>query len=71
MAATSGFLAGAITVAFVMWNLPNLTHPANSSGQPGVERLTAASGEDVRPARAEGREDAGSLVVRAPRSVPW
>jgi len=30
-AVAGGFLAGAITVAFVVWDLPNLTHPANSS----------------------------------------
>jgi hypothetical protein len=30
-AVAGGFLAGAITVAFVVWGLPNLTHPANSS----------------------------------------
>ena len=62
-AVAGGFLAGAITVAFVVWDLPNLTHPANSSDQPGAERSIAASGKDVPSARA----DAGGLArVRAP-----
>src|SRR5580765_1033136 len=52
-AVAGGFLAGAITVAFVVWDLPNLTHPANSSDQPGAEPSIAASGKDVLSARAD------------------
>jgi peptidoglycan LD-endopeptidase LytH len=52
-AVAGGFLAGAITVAFVVWDLPNLMHPANSSDQPGAEPSIAASGRDVPSARAD------------------
>ena len=64
-AVAGGFLAGAITVAFVVWDLPNLTHPANSSDQHGAEPSIAASGKDVPSARADG----GSAVL-ASRASP-
>jgi murein DD-endopeptidase MepM/ murein hydrolase activator NlpD len=63
VAVTGGFLAGAITVAFVVWDLPNLTHPTNSSDRPWAERSIAADGKDVPSARAD--EEAGVLAVGA------
>ncbi len=60
-AVAGGFLAGAITVAFVVWDLPNLTHPALSIDLPGAEPSIAASGKDVPFARADG----GSETVEA------
>jgi peptidoglycan LD-endopeptidase LytH len=62
-AAAGGFLAGAITVAFAVWDLPNLTHPTNSSDRPWDEPSIAAGGKDVPLARADG--DAGVLAIGA------
>jgi peptidoglycan LD-endopeptidase LytH len=62
-AVVGGFLAGAITVAFVVWDLPNLTDPANPSDRTRAEPSTATSGKDVPLARAEG--DAGVFAIGA------
>ena len=71
-AVAGGFLAGAITVAFVVWDLPNLTHPTNSSDQPGAEPSIAASGKDVPSARADGGSGvlaSGASPVASPSAV--
>jgi len=62
-AAAGGFLAGAITVAFVVWDLPNLTHPTTSSDPPWAAPSIAADGKVVPPARADG--DAGVFAIGA------
>jgi peptidoglycan LD-endopeptidase LytH len=64
-AVAAGFLAGATTVAFVVWDLPNLTHPTNSSAPPGDERSIAldGKGKGVPAAAADG--GSGVLAVGA------
>jgi peptidoglycan LD-endopeptidase LytH len=62
-AVAGGFLAGAITVAFVVWDLPNLTHPTTSSDPPWAAPSIAAAGKDVPSARADG--EAGVLATGA------
>src|SRR6478752_6975121 len=69
-AVAGGFLAGAITVAFVVWDLPNLTHPANSSDQPGAEPSIAASGTDVPSARADPPSTVPSVATVDADPVP-
>jgi peptidoglycan LD-endopeptidase LytH len=71
-AAAGGFLAGAITVAFVVWDLPNLTHPTNSSDRPWAEPSIAADREDVPSARADGGSEvlaSGASPVASPPPV--
>jgi murein DD-endopeptidase MepM/ murein hydrolase activator NlpD len=68
-AVAGGFLAGAITV-FVVWDLPNLTHPANSSDQPGAEPSIAASGRDVPFARADPPSTVPSVATVDADPVP-
>jgi murein DD-endopeptidase MepM/ murein hydrolase activator NlpD len=53
-AAMGGFLVGAITVAVVAWNLPNLTHPGNSRDQPQAVRPAAVDRKDVLSASDGG-----------------
>jgi murein DD-endopeptidase MepM/ murein hydrolase activator NlpD len=65
-----GFLAGAITVAFVVWDLPNLTHPANSNDQPAAELSIAASGKDVPSARADPPSAVPSVATVDADPVP-
>src|SRR5580765_6759137 len=62
-AVAGGFLAGAMTVAFVVWDLPNLTHPTNSSDRPWAERSIAADGKDVPSASVDG--GSGVLAIGA------
>jgi peptidoglycan LD-endopeptidase LytH len=52
-AAMGGFLVGGITVAVVVWNLPNLTHPGNSRNQLQVVRPAAVDRKDV-PSAGDG-----------------
>jgi peptidoglycan LD-endopeptidase LytH len=69
-AVAGGFLAGAITVAFVVWDLPNLTHPTNSSDRPGTERSIEASGKDVPSARADPASTVPSVATVDADPVP-
>jgi len=62
-AVAAGFLAGATTVAFVVWDLPNLTHPTNSSVRAGDERSIAPDGKD--PPAATADRGSGELAVGA------
>jgi peptidoglycan LD-endopeptidase LytH len=43
-AAAGGFLAGAITALVVVWDLPNLTHPAKPPGASDAVRVERAPG---------------------------
>jgi murein DD-endopeptidase MepM/ murein hydrolase activator NlpD len=62
-AVAGGFLAGAITVAFVVWDLPNLTHPTSSSDRPSVAPSIAADPRDAPSAKADG--EAAVLAIGA------
>jgi peptidoglycan LD-endopeptidase LytH len=70
VAAAGGFLAGAITVAFVVWDLPNLTHPTNSGDQHGAERSIEASGKDVPSARPDPPSTVPSMATVEADPVP-
>jgi murein DD-endopeptidase MepM/ murein hydrolase activator NlpD len=64
-AAAGGFLAGAITVAFVAWDLPNLTHPANLRDQAQAERQ-AATKTNESPSASDDRSALDLAISATP-----
>lgn len=64
-AASTGFLAGAITVAVVVWGFSNVMHSPNPNGQQPAERALAAGWKDLSPVSDAVRDDPGHGVVES------